>query len=428
MHVVIVDGDVSYPPSSGKRLRTLNLMLRLARHHRLTYIARIQGDPAQAREAAAYLGDHAIEPILVPDPLPHKKGARFYTRLACNLFSPLPYSAASHRSRLLAQVVRAFAARHAVDLWQVEWTPYVSTLPPQSAPPQRGGDRRGGRRLLVAHNVDSLIWQRYHENEPHPLKRVYIRGQWRKFERLERRVFAEVDRIVAVSREDAELLQRRFAVERVDVVDNGIDRPYYEGVRCGGESGVILFLGSLDWRPNLDAVRQLLDHIFPAVRQAEPSARLWIVGRNAPKWLARRVATTPAVELHADVADVRPYLAASGVLAVPLRIGGGSRLKILEALACGLPVVSTRIGAEGLDLRHGREMVLVESIEGMAAALLACIWNPPSARAMAEKGRQLVLQHYDWDVLAGRLEQVWQKCIAGEGRQQREGEACVSST
>jgi glycosyltransferase involved in cell wall biosynthesis len=241
-------------------------------------------------------------------------------------------------------------------------------------------------------------------------------------------VFAEVDRIVAVSREDAELLQRRFAVENVDVVDNGIDRPYYEDVRCNGEPGVLLFLGSLDWRPNLDAVRQLLDHIFPAVRRAEPSARLCIVGRNAPKWLVARVTATEAVELHADVADVRPYLAASRVLAVPLRIGGGSRLKILEALACGLPVVSTRIGAEGLDLRHGRDLVLAENIEGMAASLLACIRDPHSARALAQNGRRRVLERYDWDVLAGRLEQVWQKCVAPEGREQREGEACVSST
>jgi hypothetical protein len=138
MHAAIVDGDVSYPPSSGKRLRTLNLMLRLARQHRLTYIARIQGDPRECREAVVFLADHAIEPILVADPLPRKKGAGFYARLACNLFSPLPYSAATHRSRRMAQVVRAYAARHAVDLWQFEWTPYVAILPPHLIHPELG--------------------------------------------------------------------------------------------------------------------------------------------------------------------------------------------------------------------------------------------------------------------------------------------------
>ncbi len=417
MHAVVVDGDVSYPPSSGKRLRTLHLMLRLARRHRLTYIARAQGGAAEARQAVAFLGDHGIEPILVEDPLPRKTGPGFYARLAGNLLSSLPYSAASHRSRRMREAVRSYAAWHSVDLWQFEWTPYVAALPADPT----------ARRLLIAHNVDSLIWQRYHENESHPLKRFYIRQQWRKFERFERRVFAEVDRVVAVSPEDAALVRRQFGVERVDVVDNGIDRPFFEGVRGGGKPETILFLGSLDWRPNLDAVRLLLDDIFPAVRRAEPSARLCIVGRNAPDWLTRRVAAMDNVELHADVADVRPYLADSGVLAVPLRIGGGSRLKILEALACGLPVVSTRIGAEGLSLRPGEDLVVVEDEAGMAAALIECLRDPAEARAKARQGRQVVHERYDWDVLAGKLEEVWEKCVLGEERRRCEGEACVSS-
>lgn len=337
----------------------------------------------------------------------------------------------------MAEAVHAYAARHAVDLWQFEWTPYVATLPPRTQPLCLQSDKRAAaetranrheRRLLIAHNLDSLIWQRYHENERHPLKRTFIREQWRKFERFERRVFAEVDRVVAVSHDDAALLRGRFGVEAVDVVENGIDRAYYEMIRVHRASATLLFLGSLDWRPNLDAVRLLLDDIFPTVRRAEPAARLRIVGRAPPTWLVQRVAATEGVELHADVADVRPYLTDSGILAVPLRIAGGSRLKILEALACCLPVVSTRIGAEGLDLRPGRHLVVVESIRDMAAALVESIRNPQTARDMAELGRQVVLERYDWDILAGRLEQVWEKCLAGERRERCEGGACVSST
>jgi polysaccharide biosynthesis protein PslH len=417
MHVVLVDGDVSYPPSSGKRLRTLHLMLRLAPHHRITYIARAQEGAGAAREAATFLGDRGIEAILVEDPPPRKKGLGFYARLGLNLLSPLPYSAASHHSPRMSEAVRTFAARHAVDLWQFEWTPYVATLPADTT----------ARRLLIAHNVDSLIWQRYHENESHLLKRFYIRQQWHKFERFERRVFAEIDRVVAVSPDDAALLRERFRVERVDVVENGIDRPYFENVRGCRKPETILFLGSLDWRPNLDAVRLLLDSIFPAVRRAEPAARLCIVGRNAPAWLTRCAVQTENVELYANVADVRPYLGSSGVLAVPLRIGGGSRLKILEALACGLPVVSTRIGAEGLGLRPGQDLVVVEGAEDMATPLVECIRHPEKFQAMAHQGRQVVLDRCDWDILAGKLERVWEKCMTGEQGQHCEEEACVSS-
>ncbi len=411
MHAVIIDGDVPYPATNGKRLRTLNLMLRLARRHRLTYIARGQRGPAQAREANAFLRDHGIEAIVVDAPLPRKSGPAFALRLAANLLSPLPYSAASHHCAPLCQVVADYAARHKVDLWQFEWTPFVWTLARPTAP-----------RVLMAPNVDTLIWQRYHETERHFFKRLYIRSQWRKFERLERRIFAEVDRVVVVSHEDAALVRTLFGVDRVDVVDNGIDRSYFEEVRPTGAPGTLLFLGSLDWRPNLDAVGLLLDRVFPAVRAEVPDTRLVIVGRSPPEWLAQRVRGLAGVELHADVADVRPFLAASGALVVPLRIGGGSRLKILEALACGLPVVSTRVGAEGLCLEAGRDLVVVDGVEQMAAALVECIRDPQRSRRMAENGRRLVLEHYDWEALAGKLEGVWERCVTAG----REEVACAS--
>jgi glycosyltransferase involved in cell wall biosynthesis len=318
----------------------------------------------------------------------------------------------------MREAVRSYAASNFVDLWQVEWTPYISALPTHVT----------GRRLLISHNVDSLIWQRYYETETQILKRFYIRQQWRKFERFEKRVFAEVDRVVAVSPDDAVLVRDHFGVENVDVVENGVDVAYFENVHGGGKAEVILFLGSLDWRPNLDAVRLLLDDIFPAVRRAEPSARLCLVGRNAPAWLAQRVAQTANAELHADVADVRPYLAESGVLAVPLRIGGGSRLKILEALAAGLPVVSTRIGAEGLELRPDKDLVVVEGVKDMAAALVESIRHPERVRIMARQGREVVRAGYDWETLADKLERVWEKCVMGARQTQHEAETCGLSS
>jgi glycosyltransferase involved in cell wall biosynthesis len=160
-------------------------------------------------------------------------------------------------------------------------------------------------------------------------------------------------------------------------------------------------------------VRLLLERVMPAVRSAEPSAGLVLVGRQPPEWLRRAAAECPGVELHADVPDVRPFLAGAGLLAVPLRVGGGSRLKILEALASGLPVVSTRVGAEGLELEAGRHLTVVESIDGMAAALVEAVRSPGRMREQAEAGRAAVVRRYDWDLLAERLDAVWRDC-AGE--------------
>jgi glycosyltransferase involved in cell wall biosynthesis len=401
MHVVIVDGDVSYPPTSGKRLRTSNLMLRLAERHRVTYIARNNGNLREHCRAAEFLSDHGIEPILVDDPLPAKSGAAFYARLAANVLSPVPYSAQTHDTPRMREEVRRYAAEHSVDLWQFEWTPYVAAL----------SHRPDARKLVVAHNVDSTIWQRFYETERNPIKRWFVKQQWQKFERFERRVFVQATRVVTVSDEDAARVRNSFGCARVDVVENGIDRDQFESVTPRHDSRRILFVGALDWRPNLDAIRLLIDGIFPAVRVREPAARLDIVGRNPPSWLVARADRHEGVCLHADVPDVRPYLARSGMLAVPLRIAGGSRLKILEALACGLPVVSTQVGAEGLRLEPGKHLTVVPGVEQMADALVDCIRKPARAASAAAAGRAFVMAEYDWDVLADRLERIWEKCV-----------------
>lgn len=400
MHVAIIDGDVSYPATSGKRLRTLNLMLQVAKRHQITYIGRCAADSEEARVAPPFLREHGIEPILVHHPVAQKSGLAFYARVAANLFSQWPYSVTSHQSKPMKDAIQAWASKQRVDVWQLEWTGYLPMLDLLLA----------GPRVVIAHNVDTLIWQRYYENEANFLKKAFLKTQWRKFRRFEEWAFREATRVVAVSEEDARLIRTDFGQPNVDVVDNGIDRAFFEGLTGQRDPTRILFLGALDWRPNLDAVDLLLERIFPRTRALEPSARLVIVGRHPPAALVERARQTPGVELHADVADVRPFLVQCGAMAVPLRIGGGSRLKILEALACGLPVVSTRVGAEGLLLKPGEDFVLAEP-DAMADALVQAIRNPAAVQALAQHGRQIVLDTYDWGALAHKLEAAWQKCV-----------------
>jgi glycosyltransferase involved in cell wall biosynthesis len=413
MNVVIVDGDISYPPTSGKRLRTLHLMLPLARRHRITYIARGDAHSAEARAAETFLAEHGITPVFVDHPVARKAGPRFYARLAANLLSPLPYSVTSLASPRVRQALLDHARRHPVDVWHIEWLAYLSAL--EGLGP--------ARTVLSTHNVETLIWQRYHEVERHPLQRWYIGRQYRKWERYEREVFARATRVVAVSHEDAALMRERFGVPEVDVVENGIDGTFFAEVQPRREPGHVLFIGSLEFRPNLDAVRLLLDEVFPAVRAREPAARLSVVGRNPPPWLVDLARREAAVELHANVPDVRPFLARAAVLAVPLRVGGGSRLKILEALACGLPVVSTRVGAEGLCLTPGEEIEVVEQVGEMTDVLVRCLRDPAPALARAEKGRQVVRERYDWGPLADKMERVWEACLRAGAPRRRVGNA-----
>jgi glycosyltransferase involved in cell wall biosynthesis len=400
LNVVVVNSELPYPPTAGNRIRTLNLVLRLARRHRITLIAHRNPDAAEAEQAVAFLAQHGIEAVLADRGIAPRAGPMLYARLAVNLFSTLPYTVASHTSDAVRRAVLELAARHRVDLWQAESTIFMNALHNLVRAPK----------LVNAQNVESLIWQRYYETEQNPLKCWYIKQQWRKFERFERRAFAEATQVIAVSAEDALLIRERFGGQRVDVVDNGIDRAYFEAVRAERDPCQILFLGSLDWRPNLDAVGLLLDRILPMVLAEEPSARLCLVGRKPPEPVVRRVRELDQVELHADVPDIRPYLARSGVMVVPLRIGGGSRLKILEALATGLPVVSTCVGAEGLELEPGRDFMEADTVDEMVRTLIACLRDPGPAQAQAARVRRFVLDRYDWDMLATKLESIWLEC------------------
>jgi glycosyltransferase involved in cell wall biosynthesis len=402
LRVVIVDEELPYPPNSGKRIRSLNLTLRLAHRHRLTYIAHRHPNHRESSEAEAFFHSQGIEVLLADRLVPPKSGFGFYARLAGNLCSHLPYSVQTHTSQAMQQLIREHQASHPVDLWHCEWTPYAENL--RNAIPDQPF-------VVMAHNIESQIWQRYASFESNPLKRWYILRQWSKFERFERHAFAVAQMTIVVSPADAALARSQFKASCVEVVENGVDLDVYHPSEIERKAGTILFLGSLDWRPNLDAVTLLLDEVFPRVLQAEPAARLCLVGRNPPGWLADRVQRERNVELHENVPDVRPFLWQSSVMAVPLRIGGGSRLKILEALACACPVVSTSLGAEGLDLIPGKHYMLACTVEEMAQSLQKCLSVPKSVRSMTQCGREVVLRAYNWDILSSKLERIWHQQV-----------------
>jgi glycosyltransferase involved in cell wall biosynthesis len=415
MRVAIVDEELPYPATSGKRIRTLNLTLRLARRHRLTYICHRNSDQREAREAEQYFQSQGIQTVVVDRIAPTGSASRptlgFYARLAWNLASRLPFSVQTHTSRALHQALTEYASSHHVDLWHCEWSPYAESLDALNTNPNH---KRGHRRTVVtAHNVESLIWRRYYENETNPLKRWYIYHQWKKFQKFERRVFGEATRVVTVSEEDAKLARREFGAPRVSVVENGVDVSYFKPADVDRNPNQILFLGSLDWRPNLDGITQMLDRVFPRVLSQHPSAELVIVGRKPPSWLVDRVRASQNVQLHADVPDVRPFMHHAGVMAVPLRIGGGSRLKIIEAAACRLPVASTRVGAEGLCFAPDKHFVEVEMVDDMAEALIHCQASPGPLVDMANRAHQVAVEQYDWDVLADKLDRVWMECGRG---------------
>lgn len=400
LKILIVDEELPYPLVSGKRIRTMGLLQRLARRHQITYVCHRNSDEMEAMRAQEYFAALGIRTLVVDRVVPPKNGPGFYGRLFLNLFSSLPYSVQSHISQDMLQTLEEISKSEEIDLWHCEWSPYAEAV--RHLP---------GRKLFMAHNVESMIWQRYHENEKNPLKRWYIGRQVTKFVRFERNVLKLADMTVAVSENDACWFQNQFDINRIDVVDNGVDTEYFQPKDNVREPATLLFLGSLDWRPNQDGIEEFLRGPYPALQSQNPDIRLLIVGRNPPVSLCQKWNSLKNVEVHPNVDDVRPFLSRSSALVVPLRIGGGSRLKILEALACGTPVISTEVGAEGLRLVDGVHFRSVSTIRELVTPIMEYLTHPDKALCHAKAGCQKVRQEYDWESLALRLEDIWFRCV-----------------
>ncbi len=398
--VLVVDEALPWPPDSGKRIRTSALLSRLATAFDITLAFHEDAAPDVAAQDEARARGLTLLPVL-RRPLT-KRGLRFALDLARNVPMRAPYMVMGHRTRAMRRAIRsACASETPPDLVHVEWTPLVANVPRGTSVPV----------AIAAHNVESDIWRRYRENEPRALRRAYIALQHRKVARFERSALARADLVTAVSDHDAERIASWTGQRRVAVVSNGVDRAWFAprpDVEVARDE--IVFVGALDWRPNQDGLEWFLADVLPRVRLVAPRTRFTIVGRAPPAALAARWGRLPGVSVHGSVPDVRGFMARGGSFVVPLRIGGGSRLKICEALAMERPVVSTTVGAEGLDLGDG--LAIADGAEAFANAILDQLARPDPAVEQARRGRARVLERYEWDVIAPIQDAAWREAIA----------------
>lgn len=389
LRILILDEEFPYPVNTGKRTRSFNLYRRLSRHFDIRYLAYGNGDS----EAARCFRYEGLQPVPVDAQLPRKNGATFYLRLLGNLASRLPYIVTSHYSQAYEHAVRSSISEFRPDLIICEWTPYSYYV----------RDIPEARVLLSTHNIEADIWRRYFENESNIARRWYIREQWRKVRRFEKDCLNWVDAAIAVSNQDEDELRQIRADLRTLVVPNGVDLEYFVPLPHPVARNRLVFTGSMDWRPNQDAARYFAYEILPALRSLAPDVTCSFVGRDPPDDI-RSLASIDGMDITGTVVDIRPFVESASVYVVPLRIGGGTRLKILEALAMGRAVVSTSVGAEGLELVDGKHILLADEPASFARLVHKLMQNPALCEEIGAEGRRLVEQRYGWDALAKSLE------------------------
>ena len=398
LKVLVIDEWPPVPANSGKTIRTWGLLKRLAECHSLSLLCYGEPDTSSCAEVrAAGIKLHTVRPLR------QLRGFALYADLLANTFSRYPYSVWKHNTLRFKEELKVLLESEIFDVVHCEWTPYARFLGVAAKTPT----------LIMAHNIETNILLRRARASRNLIERIFFETQARKMESFERRALTRADWVATVTEQDAEVA-RSWGVQRVSVVDNGVDLEYLAPTDEEPSENEILFLASLDWYPNVDALSYLLDEILPLIRRQRPDTILRIVGRRPSTELPDRIANHPGVELVGEVPDTRPFLARAGAVVVPLRIGGGSRIKILEALAMTKAIVSTSIGAEGLAVRDNEHLLIADSPEAFANKVSEILGSAVERRRLGVNGRRLVENRYGWDRIAEGLERCWMQ-TAGLG-------------
>ncbi len=406
MRILWIKTELLHPVDKGGRIRTYHMLRSLARRHHVTYVC--LDDGLAAPDAIERAREYAQELVVVPFRPPAKRSPRFVIDLLRNLFSPLPYAIARYRSAPLRQRVQQLAG--AADLIVCDFLFPALNVPSNLPAPA----------VLFQHNVEATIWQRHVSVPQHPLRRLYMRVQWRRMLRYEARQCRRFAHVVAVSPIDAELIRRQYGVASVGQVPTGVDLEYFRPSQPRPPaSRELVFVGSMDWMPNDDGIRWFATEVFGRIQQRLPATRLLVVGRSPSPGMRELAARNGAIEVTGTVPDVRPYLERAALCVVPLRVGGGTRLKLYEAMAMGVPVVSTTIGAEGLPVEHNEHLLIADTPDEQVSAICALLTDRSQADRLARAARLHVEQHCSWDAVAERfLAQCPRRAAANEASYQ----------
>lgn len=383
MRILWVKAGGLVPPDTGGKIRSYNILRQLAKHHAVTLFS---FHAAHDNDAHAELGRIFQRVVLVPLDLPATKSAGESLDYSVHLFSREPYNLTKYCRPVVRNKLRALLQEETYDVLLCDFLAAAGAIPWDLPCPK----------VLFAHNVEAIIWQRHYEVARNPLWKALSWREWKRMEAAERRYLQKADHIIAVSENDRAAFAKFLGPQKLSVILTGADTEFFQPSQENEIPNSLVFTGSMDWLPNEDGIFYFADKIFPLIRRQTPNVTLCVVGRKPSRRLQDLASRTPDIQLTGWVEDVRPYLAKSAVCIVPLRIGGGTRLKIFEAMSMAKAIVSTSIGAEGLPVENGKHLLVADDPESFAQSTLQLLSIASQRAQIGCAARRLVEENYSW--------------------------------
>lgn len=396
LRILVVSPSLPYPAGWGFARRVLHLVEHLAARHSVTMLSFV--GPEVTDEHIRVYGERVDRLVTVPLPDPRHRARRL--RQAASMLSLTPYHAREVTSAGLQSAFDDLVAQERFDVVLLETSCLGTLRIPADLPV-----------VVDEHNVESDLLDRMARTEAGALRRAFNKWECLRFRRFEDQVWARVTACTATSAQDAGAIEARAGGLPVVVVANGVDPDEF---RPAADDGVtadsLVFAGLLTYRPNIDGLTWFLEEVFPEIRARRPGCTLTVVGSGSPEQLA--ALSSPGVTCTGFVPDVKPPVREAAVSVVPLRMGGGTRLKVLEAMAMGKAIVSTRIGAEGIDVVSGVHLELRDDPVDFAEAVVELLDSPQRRRELGTAARDLLEQRYSWARAGGLLEDVLRQASA----------------
>lgn len=310
-----------------------------------------------------------------------------------SLFSILPFSIISRYVPTIKERIKKYITEDTIDMLICDSIYRSLNIPLDFK----------GRKILFEHNIESGIFKRYAESEKNILKKIFVYIEYLKMRTFQKKIWKKFDTCIVCSELDKKILTVEAAHKNVVVVNNGVDTSYFTSdathyAPCTMHQS-ILYTGQISWFPNEDAVLHFVKGIFPIIKAKNPQVKFYIVGDKPSERVRKLAHSDRSIVVTGFVEDVREYMREASVFVVPLRIGGGTRLKILEALSMGKAVVSTSIGCEGLDLEDKKHIIIKDEPAEFAAAVSELLHDEGLRISLGNNGRRLVERSYDWDVV-----------------------------